>query len=202
LAPWGVRGYAVRMFRILIPALTVAAVLLATPALAETIYRWVDGSGQMHYSDVPREGAERLELDPAQTFSAPTVARPSSPPEQIVEESVMGYEALEISSPSQEETIWNTGGVITVAVRPKPSLMEGHSVNIYYDGKLIESKAARATSAQLSEVYRGEHRITAEILDAAGAVVQAASPITFFYRQTSVLNGQGGFPGIPVQIPQ
>ena len=190
------------MFRLLILALAAAAISLATPALAETIYRWVDGSGQIHYSDVPRDGAEQLELDPAQTFSAQTVARPSSSPEQAVEESVMGYEALEIISPSQEETIWNTGGVITVAVRSSPLLMEGHSVNIYYDGTLIESKAPRATSAKLSEVYRGEHRITAEILDAAGAVVQAASPITFFYRQTSVRNGQGGSPALPIAIPQ
>lgn len=180
--------------KVLIPALTAATVLLATAAMAEPIYRWVDESGQTHYSDVPHEEAEQIELQPAQTFSAPAAERSPASADQVDEEPVIGYESLEIVSPSEEETIWNTGGVITVAVKPNPSLMEGHSVNIYYDGKLIDSKAPRATNTKLSEVYRGEHKITADIMDASGTVLVSASPITFFYRQSESVNSQQGLP--------
>ena len=46
----------------MIPAFVAA--LAAFPALADEIYRWVDEDGQVHYSDVPRDGAEQVELEP------------------------------------------------------------------------------------------------------------------------------------------
>ncbi len=169
-------------------ALLTLSVAVSAPVPADEIYRWVDGNGQVHYSDVPRDGAEQIELNPAQAFSAPAVARPAPAASQTAAEPAEVYAALEIVSPTQEETIWNTGGIITVSVSPEPALKPGHSLNIYYDGRLIAAKAPRATSVQLSEVYRGEHRISAEILDVNGRAVKQAQPVTFFYKQTSVRN--------------
>jgi len=166
---------------VLLPALIAA--IAAVPALAEEIYRWADQTGQVHYSDIPRDGAERVELDPAQTFSSPEVARPA-PSSTVLAEPVVGYAGLTIVSPSQEETIWNTGGVITIAVDANPGLKPGHSISILYDGNELQ-KAPQATTAQLSEVYRGEHRIGAEIRDETGTVLQRATPVTFFYRQAA-----------------
>ncbi len=51
--------------------------LLALPVSANEIYRWVDENGVVHYTDRPREGAERLTIrtaspsTPARTVSAP-----------------------------------------------------------------------------------------------------------------------------------
>jgi len=170
--------------RTLIPVL--AVILTATPALADQIYRWVDSSGQVHYSDVPRDGAEQVDIAPTQTFAAPKrVARSSSSPASAdATDEPAGYDAFVIVSPSQEETIWNTGGAMTVAVNASPALQQGHSVSIYLDGSPV-SKAPRATQTQLSEVVRGEHRITAEIRDASDRVIKTAEPVTFFYQQTS-----------------
>lgn len=180
--------YAVGMYKqVLIPALTIVSMTVTLPVQAEDIYRWVDGSGQVHYSDVPRDGAEQVEIGPAQTFSAPVIAR-SSPSTTADTSSAAVYDALEIVSPAQEETIWNTGGVITVSVNPSPALMVGHSLRIYYDGKPVEGKAPRATSVQLSEVYRGEHQVSAEILSVTGQVLKQATPVTFFYKQNSTQN--------------
>ena len=174
--------YALGMrYRVLIPALIAA--LAAVPALAEEIYRWVDSSGQVHFSDVPRDGAEQVELNPAQTFSAAAATR-SAPPPAVTDEPAPGYAGLTIVSPTEEETIWNTGGVITISVSPDPGLMEGHSVSIYFNGNEVE-KPPQATSAQLSEVFRGEHKITADIRDASGKVLKQAEPVTFFYRQSA-----------------
>lgn len=168
--------------RLFLPAL--AVLLTAAPVLADEIYRWVDSAGQVHYSDVPRDGAEQVEMNPTQTFTAPKVARASSSPAQAKADLAAGYDSLTIVSPSQEETIWNTGGVITIAVSASPALQPGHSVSIYYDGQAVE-KEPQATSAQLSEVFRGEHKVTAEIRDASGRVIKKADPVTFFYKQTA-----------------
>lgn len=176
--------------QVLISALALTSMAFAAPAMTDEIYRWVDGSGQVHYSDVPRDGAEQIEINPAQTFSSPATARsPSSTAtEQPAATSAAAYDTFEIVSPTQEESIWNTGGVITVSVSPSPALKLGHSLRIYYDGKPIEANSPRATSVQLSEVHRGEHQISAEILDVTGRVLQQAAPVTFFYRQSSAKN--------------
>ncbi len=183
--------YAVTMHKhMLFTALVVSSLTLTAPALAEQIYRWVDSSGQVHYSDVPRDGAEQIDVDPAQAFSSGVIARSSSSSsvEPSAAEAVAVYDTLDIVSPTQEESIWNTGGIITVSVSSSPALKPGHSVRIYYDGNPVNESSSRAMSVQLSEVYRGEHRISAEILDVNGVVVKQAEPVTFFYKQSTVSN--------------
>ncbi len=51
--------------------LTVLLLIACIPLRAETIYKWVDSDGVVHYSDVPRDGADKLVLGPVQTFSPP-----------------------------------------------------------------------------------------------------------------------------------
>ena len=189
MAPRAAWRYAVGMCKQnYFAVLATLCVAVSAPVLASEIYRWVDGKGQVHYSDIPRDGAEQIEIDPAQSFASPVIARPAPAAELAAAEPAEVYAALEIVSPTQEETIWNTGGIITVSVSPQPALKPGHSLNVYYDGQLIETKAPRATRVQLSEVFRGEHSISAEILDVNGRTVKQAQPVTFFYKQTSVRN--------------
>jgi len=165
------------------------AVVLATASVAEEIYRWVDKQGVVHYSDVPQDGAETVVLQPPATFSSPRqAATPSGSRQPVADDEPDGYEGLTIVSPGAEETIWNTAGVIKVAVSPTPALLEGHSVNIYLNGQLIADKSPTSLSTELNEVPRGEHTVTAEILDATGRVLMSAQPVTFFYRQTLIPN--------------
>jgi len=158
-------------------------VTLAGPLSAGNIYRWVDAQGQTHYSDVPRDGAQQIELDQAQTFSAPQPAAPSAAAAQNQPDEMAAYDSVQITSPSQEQTIWNTGGVITVAVSVSPELKQGHRLDIYYDGELVQDKLPRALDVTLTEVYRGQHRLNAQIVNAAGERVLAAAPATFYYQR-------------------
>lgn len=53
------------MFRIIISCTTLALLSLSTPASADKIYRWVDDSGQTHFSSQPpadkRQGANEYQ---------------------------------------------------------------------------------------------------------------------------------------------
>jgi hypothetical protein len=172
--------------KVLLPVL--AIFVAAAPTFADDIYRWVDSNGQAHYSDMPLDGAELVDLSPAQTYTAPGIAASSSAGRRARSEPESAYESFSIVSPSEEETIWNTGGVITVSVRPSPALRPGHSISISYDGRIVTASQGRETSVRLSDMYRGEHRISAEIRDRFGNRLMSAPTVTFFYRQTSVNN--------------
>lgn len=56
------------------------SLLLALPAAASEVFRWVDENGVVHYSDRPtREGAERLNVRTARPVEAPPQARVAAP---------------------------------------------------------------------------------------------------------------------------
>jgi len=138
---------------------------------------------------VPMDGADEVKIAPPQTFRAPAItASSTNSASQADDESseALGYESLEITSPRSEETIWNTGGKVTVAVSLRPVLQMGHQIRLFMDGQQLADLPPKASSVQLSEVYRGEHQLRAEVHDENGKVLTTSKPLTFFYQQTSV----------------
>jgi len=89
-------------------------------AAAKEMWRWVDERGVVHYSDRPQPGAERVDLDPAQTYTAPPVetapAEPDTAPERPGQDTG-SYSQLAIVSPEQGEMLWNIRGELTVRLR-------------------------------------------------------------------------------------
>jgi hypothetical protein len=181
-----------------IPLLGLLTLVFVVPSLAQGVYKWEDENGQVHYSDVPHEGAEEIELQPVQTFSLPAVTSASDATKDgnadTEDQVAPGYASLAITSPSMEETIWNTGGKVTVNMSLQPSLQMGHSIRLFLDGQMLVDLPTKASSVQLSEVYRGEHKVSAEVQNENGQVLIKADPVTFFYHQSGV-NSPGRGPG-------
>jgi hypothetical protein len=148
----------------------------------------VDDEGQVHYSDTPHDGATEIDVAPAQTFSLPSTPASSAVQDQSAEQESgpVSYETLQITSPSQEETIWNTGGQVTVAIQLQPGLQTGHRIVVYLDGQKQAGLPSRSSSMGLSEVTRGQHQLKTEVQDENGRVLISSQPLTFFYQQTSV----------------
>lgn len=161
----------------------------ALGAQAEEVWRWVDDNGVVHYSDRPRPGAERVELNPAQTYTPPPApvrpARPQS--EQPDPAAAPGYTGLRVISPAAGETLWNIGGQLNVQLDVQPGLAPGHTLRVTLDGQRVETPAG-ATQFTLNEVYRGEHTISASVMDAQGRELVASEPVTFYVQQASLQN--------------
>ena len=172
------------------PILLILGLLLATSALAQA-YRWVDEDGVVHFSDVPREGAEEIELS---TLSRKTGARifapraPTADGDAPEEAAPFRYENISIASPGAEETLWNIEGVLNVSVALSPGLQSGHQMRIYFDG---QPQMVSGTSFQLEEVWRGSHNLQAEVLDQTGKVLIRSKPSRFYVQQTSVITRRG-----------
>lgn len=60
-------------------ALLIIGLIVSLPVHAE-IYKYVDESGQVTYTNLPRRGAKRLNLEPAETTAAPARKKEASTP--------------------------------------------------------------------------------------------------------------------------
>lgn len=60
-------------------ALLIIGLIVSLPVHAE-IYKYVDESGQVTYTNLPRRGAKRLNLEPAETTAAPARKKETSTP--------------------------------------------------------------------------------------------------------------------------
>ena len=168
--------------------IALVAALAAGMAQAQA-YKWVDENGVVHYSDVPVEGAEQIEL-PAdgRRPQRPAYARPLQPEVDSTAEAkqpqdVFNYDSIEIVSPAPEETLWNIAGGLNVALRVTPALRPEDRVRVYFDG--VEQMVT-GTNFQIQEVYRGVHNIQAEIIDSTGQLMARSLPNRFYVQQNSI----------------
>ena len=167
--------------------------LLPTFVVAAEVYRWVDDNGEAHYSDRPQEGAERITIQEAQTFSAPAVKSRSSSNASgstaaAEDKDAASYSNVEITSPKQEEVFWNVGGEISVSLRTRPRVRSGHVVFLIMDGQEVQQLQRGRTQARLQDVVRGTHSLLAEVRDASGNTVAKSDAISFTVQQTSIQN--------------
>lgn len=161
--------------------------LVFASAVSAATYKWVDKDGNVHYSDTPVEGAERVDLPEPMVFSAPEASDGRrTKTEEPAEEDAAGYTEFRFISPVQEQVFWAAGGEISVQMAVQPALRPGHEIRLYLDGTLSANPDGLA--ATLAGVWRGAHTLRAVIVDASGATVATAGPVTFHVKQHSIKN--------------
>jgi hypothetical protein len=126
-----------------------------------------------------------VELAGAQGFGTQSpvrLARADGQPETAAP-----YQTVEITSPADQETLWNIGATLPVQVRFQPALQPGHRYDLVLDGQRrnLDTTAGRV---ELPDVFRGTHTLQVVVLDSAGAELMRSPPRTFFVQQTSVAN--------------
>ncbi|MGC3981221.1 MAG: DUF4124 domain-containing protein [Steroidobacteraceae bacterium] len=165
--------------------------LIAMPVLAASVWKWRDANGVVHYSDQPVAGAEQVNIQ-SSTTSLPSPSATASSSSSAVSgqrssASAVNYQTVEISSPGAEETVANTGGQVSVAVRVEPALAKTHRLALYLDGRAVPGFPEQGMGFTLQEVERGEHTLMLTVLDAQGKPVATSPSIKFYVRQPSVL---------------
>lgn len=170
---------------------------LQAASAGDRVWRWVDDDGVVHYSDRPRPGADEIQLrtrPPGRDADEPPRATPDvvrePRPDERDDGDAQRYESLEVAQPAEEEVLWNIGGNLNVQLSLSPSLRSGHRVRVYYDGERLEELPGTSLSFQLTEVWRGEHTLRAEVIDREGNVLIESPTRTFYVQQTSIQNPQ------------
>lgn len=162
----------------MVAALLLCGVAVLSAGFGDSLYKWVDERGNVHYSDKPHPGATRLHLPKPTTYAAPAVAAPntpsSAPPPQ------QGYSLFQISEPEQDQVFWNVRDV-TVVVSVQPGLQPGDQVTITLDDKTVGPSPS--TTATFNDLDRGEHTVRATLSGPGGSM--SAKPVTFYIQQAT-----------------
>ena len=150
------------------------SVILAANA---DVYRSVDDSGNIVYSDKPSPEAEKIHIDEIQTIEAPDVGPfEYTPPKNPEGPSI--YTKLEITSPEDGATIRSNSGEISInsVLEPGLNIAARHQLVLILDGSDVSTGGPQFN---LENVDRGTHSVSVAIKDKAGKVVMQSAPVTF-----------------------
>lgn len=160
--------------------------LAAATAFATTYVR-VEKDGTKTYSDRPIPGGTPIEIQSAQTYSAPSSSAPANsglPSEQqLLNEmgEVFHYESCKLT-PAADQTFTNPESV-ALGVLLKPALRVGDVLSLQLDGAPVGS--ANAMSYTLKPAYRGSHTVSVTVKDRYGRMLCDAAS-TFHVFQPSL----------------
>lgn len=179
-----------------------AALLIALVSTSHAqIFKWTDSQGVVHFSDNPHSGAKKVEVPEAQSFSPPVSQTPATTnPQEPKKSSAPGdpkYTKVSIMQPLNEATIRNNQGYVVVAVELEPALADGDMLQMVFDGAPMGDPQPN-TLFQLNGIYRGQHTIAVQIINAAGEVLLTSEPITIFMHRPRVGMGGSNKSGTPV----
>ncbi len=173
----------------LVPALTMA-----------DVYRWVDADGTVHFTDTPREGAERVHVPPPQTYTAPKL--PPVTPRVEEPEPPVEYTRFELIAPEPDATIRDNTGALTAsfALDPKLKANKGHRLVVLLDGKSVQK--SKSVTVNLDNVERGEHSLQGQVVDGRGKVLMSSQAITVYMHRQSALSPTRPQPAPPPATPK
>ena len=172
------------------PYLIIMLALFSGSVSCAQIYRWTDASGIVHFSDIPHEGAETVNLPKSQTQmpSSPKQRQSNSASGQSSEQSAEAgdsYEQVSIAEPQNEATIRNNQGMVPILVSLQPPLMKEHKLQLLFDGKVMGAPQSD-TAFILNGIERGSHTIAVNVIDSQGAVLATTEAVTIFMHRPRV----------------
>lgn len=169
----------------------VALVLPARQLLAANVYKVVDEDGNVTYTDQPPDpGAKPVDLPGLSIVERPeyqeNARTPSQDNSEANEQNSMRdlqrmYRQFQIVSPTPEQSLWGTANTASIAWDAGAPLQPGMRVKVMLDGEAMEPTTSSVINT--GRLDRGEHQVSAVLIDADGNSVMQAQPVTFFIKQ-------------------
>jgi hypothetical protein len=146
--------------------------LCAVSTAQATTYVRVEKDGTKTYSDRPIPGGQPIDLQPAQTYSAPQqgVSTESQRPreEQLLQQAEdFRYQSCTVT-PENDTTLQNPEAVV-IAVATNPPLRPGDVITMTVDGQ--PAGPPNSLSYTMSPVYRGTHTVGLNVVNPYGKAV-------------------------------
>ncbi len=171
-------------------ALCLSLLLAATGLSAQTIYKTTDAQGNVVFTDKPPgdRNAEQVELRPMNTTpSVPVPARTPDTERKAADDDAESAPEVAITSPENESTIPMGGGDFGVFASVTPAVGPGQSLQLLIDGEAWGGPQ-NGGAWQLSNIMRGPHDLTVQLLDSGGAAIASSTSVRVYVLRPSVLN--------------
>lgn len=157
------------MKRALVILLGSLALSTTIPTAFATTYVRVEPDGTKTYSDRPIPGGQPIEIQTAQTYSAPSTAgqtQSALPLEQrlLGEMDTFKYDSCALK-PDNDQVFMNPESV-AISVTTQPMQRVGDVVELRVDGASVGDP--RTTSFLMKPVFRGTHTVTVVVKDRFG----------------------------------
>jgi hypothetical protein len=162
------------------------ACLLALPASAE-VFTYVDAQGNRVFTDQPGSSkAKRVPLATSNRMSAnPTGAAPVIAEQKTESKPMFRYDMLRVLVPEPDATIRSSAGELIVSITSEPGLQRGHRYRLLLDGQPTAEPGPSPVFA-LSNIDRGSHNLSIEILDEHGRTVERTANQPFHMLRISL----------------
>jgi hypothetical protein len=164
---------------------------MAAGSATAQIYKTVDANGNVVFTDiapVERSGqkpAQEVSVQPMNSYEPPPTAQMPSASMPGPSTAPGYYSALEVISPTEDETIRDNAGNVQIEVAISPPLRSDHRLLLVLDGSPTEVEAVNGVF-ELSNVDRGTHTAGARAVDRAGNVLIESNPATFNLMRVSI----------------
>lgn len=160
--------------------------VLVSACVQAEVYKSTNEKGEVVYSDRPSVGAKRVRLPALPTYTAPPVVPSANAARDPAENT--HYENFSFSKPKNDDTVRNNLGIVIIESKLVPTLQTqlGHRVQFYLDGTPNGPLIDR-TSITLSNLDRGEHTLSASVIDMDGKVLASTGDITVHVKRESKL---------------
>lgn len=162
-------------------------------AYAETvIYRSVDETGTVVFSDQQSPGAEPVIIDIVPGYAPVAPALPDSIDhsfnelaDQLPSELLPDY-TLTIIQPVNDESVWINDGNVEVEVLIEPALQHqlGHMLQLTLNGLQVGSPVS-TTRFVFEHLDRGSHQLMATVFDERGEALASSETIVFHLHRAT-----------------
>ncbi|PTA48871.1 DUF4124 domain-containing protein [Shewanella morhuae] len=164
-------------------SLTLIGLMLFSMLAQAVVYKWVDKDGKVHYSDELQPNAQIVELKDKtlNQISLPLPKTDMDDANQAIES--IQYQ-VDITSPSEEETVRNNNGDFEVVATITPELKGQYLMAIKLDGKPI-GQPQIGNVFQLKNIDRGQHTLVVDAMTQNGKVFASSPPRKIFLHQAT-----------------
>lgn len=164
--------------------------LCCAAAANAAVYKWVDGAGNVLYSDTPPPGGEAKMMDlPAPSSYAPRKLPEGAPTKRAEGETTKAptasYKRFAITKPGSAATVHSAEGLVPVELAIEPPLAENHYVTFTLDGVSIGDRM-QTNAFTLRGVERGSHSLQASLVDANGKQLAKTAANRFTLRHDTL----------------
>jgi hypothetical protein len=149
------------------------------------VYTYVDAEGNRVYTDQPHRGAKKVDIAPSNQIKAAPKAPRQAASSKPQPGPLFRYPLLRILAPEPDSTIRDIQGNLIVTVTNDPELQPRHTYRLLLDGKTF-SEQGRSPVFPMTNIDRGTHQLSIEIVDEFGRVVERTPNQPFHMMRISL----------------